>query len=125
MGKRIGVALRTQRENGTVRSEQGPWQFVLWEVARGGTIEPALGGKLSRAASIPPTSWTPDAPAPQPPPPELTQRSLDHPPAWLHEEASAEILDQRAIPGRLHGDLRSEGTARSQNTELRRGGWGC
>jgi hypothetical protein len=34
MGKRVGVALRTQRENGTVRSEQGPGQFVLWEVAR-------------------------------------------------------------------------------------------
>jgi hypothetical protein len=34
MVKRVGVALRTQRENGTVRSEQGPGQFVLWEVAR-------------------------------------------------------------------------------------------
>jgi hypothetical protein len=34
MVKRVGVALRTQRENGAVRSEQGPGQFVLWEVAR-------------------------------------------------------------------------------------------
>ena len=34
MTKRVGVALRTQRENGTVHSEQGPGQFVLWQVAR-------------------------------------------------------------------------------------------
>ncbi len=34
MVKRVGVALRTQRDNGTVRSEQGPGMFVLWEVAR-------------------------------------------------------------------------------------------
>ena len=34
MVKRVGVALRTQRENGSVRSEQGPGMFVLWEVAR-------------------------------------------------------------------------------------------
>lgn len=34
MTKRVGVALRTQRENGMVRSEQGPGQFVLWEVAK-------------------------------------------------------------------------------------------
>ena len=34
MTKRVGVALRTQRENGTVRSLSGPGQFVLWEVAR-------------------------------------------------------------------------------------------
>ena len=34
MVKRVGVALRVQRENGAVRSEQGPGQFVLWEVAR-------------------------------------------------------------------------------------------
>jgi len=34
MTKRVGVALRTQRENGAVRSDQGPGQFVLWEVAR-------------------------------------------------------------------------------------------
>jgi hypothetical protein len=34
MTKRVGVALRTQRENGTVQSEQGPGQFVLWQVAR-------------------------------------------------------------------------------------------
>ena len=34
MTKRVGVALRVQRENGAVRSEQGPGMFVLWEVAR-------------------------------------------------------------------------------------------
>ncbi len=34
MTKRVGVALRTQRENGAVRSDQGPGQFVLWKVAR-------------------------------------------------------------------------------------------
>ncbi len=34
MTKRVGVALRTQRENGAVRSLDGPGQFVLWEVAR-------------------------------------------------------------------------------------------
>jgi len=34
MVKRVAVALRTQRENGAVRSEQGPGQFVLQEVAR-------------------------------------------------------------------------------------------
>lgn len=34
MGKRVGVALRTQRDNGAVRSEQGPGQFVLWEIVR-------------------------------------------------------------------------------------------
>jgi len=34
MTKRVGVALNGQRANGTMRSEQGPGQFVLWEVAR-------------------------------------------------------------------------------------------
>jgi hypothetical protein len=34
MTKRVGVALRTQRENGVVRSDQGPGMFVLWEVVR-------------------------------------------------------------------------------------------
>ncbi len=34
MVKQVGVALRTQRENGAVRSRQGPRQFVPWEVAR-------------------------------------------------------------------------------------------
>ena len=34
MTKRVGVALRTQKDNGAVRSEQGPGQFVLWEIAR-------------------------------------------------------------------------------------------
>ncbi len=29
-----GVALQNQRVNGAVKSEQGPGQFVLWEVAR-------------------------------------------------------------------------------------------
>ena len=32
MTKRVGVALRTQRDHGAVRSEQGPGQFVLWSV---------------------------------------------------------------------------------------------
>ena len=34
MTKRVGMALRVQRENGAVRSHQGPGMFVLWEVAR-------------------------------------------------------------------------------------------
>jgi hypothetical protein len=34
MTKRVGVALRTQRENGLVEAEQGPGQFVLWRVTR-------------------------------------------------------------------------------------------
>jgi hypothetical protein len=34
MTKRVGVALRGQRESGVVRSEQGPGQYVLWEVAK-------------------------------------------------------------------------------------------
>ena len=34
MTKRVGVALRTQRENGVVRAEQGPGQFVFLQVAR-------------------------------------------------------------------------------------------
>jgi hypothetical protein len=34
MTKRVGVALRIQRDNGVVRSLDGPGQFVLWEVAR-------------------------------------------------------------------------------------------
>lgn len=34
MTERVGLALRTQRENGAVRSDQGPGQFVLWEIAR-------------------------------------------------------------------------------------------
>lgn len=34
MTRRVGMALRTQRDNGSVRSEQGPGQFVLWMVAR-------------------------------------------------------------------------------------------
>jgi hypothetical protein len=34
MTKRVGVALRIQRDNGVVRAEQGPGQFVLWEVVR-------------------------------------------------------------------------------------------
>ena len=34
MTKRVGVALRIQRDNGVVRSEQGPGMFVLWEVVR-------------------------------------------------------------------------------------------
>ena len=34
MTKRVGVALRLQREKGVVRSEEGPGQFGLWEIAR-------------------------------------------------------------------------------------------
>ncbi len=34
MMRRVGSALRMQRENGSVRSTQGAGQFVLWEVAR-------------------------------------------------------------------------------------------
>jgi hypothetical protein len=34
MTKRVGVALRVQREHGTVCSEQGPGQFVLWHVTK-------------------------------------------------------------------------------------------
>jgi hypothetical protein len=34
MTKRVGVALRIQRDNGVVRSLDGPGQFVLWEVAK-------------------------------------------------------------------------------------------
>jgi hypothetical protein len=34
MTKRVGVALRIQRDNGLVEAEQGPGQFVLWKVAK-------------------------------------------------------------------------------------------
>ena len=34
MTKRVGVALRLQREKGAVRSEQGPGQYQLWEIGR-------------------------------------------------------------------------------------------
>ena len=34
MSKRVGVALRTQKENGLVRSEQGPGQYMLWQIDR-------------------------------------------------------------------------------------------
>ncbi len=34
MVKRVGVALRHQRDNGVVQSEQGPGMTVLWTVAR-------------------------------------------------------------------------------------------
>lgn len=34
MLRRVGTALRMQRDNGAVRSKQGTGQFVLWEVAR-------------------------------------------------------------------------------------------
>lgn len=34
MTKRVGVALRGQRDNGAVRAAQGPGQMVLWEVTR-------------------------------------------------------------------------------------------
>lgn len=34
MTKRVGVALRGQRERGLVRCEQGPGQYMIWEIAR-------------------------------------------------------------------------------------------
>jgi hypothetical protein len=34
MVKRVGVALRIQRNNGIVRSANGPGQFMLWELER-------------------------------------------------------------------------------------------
>jgi len=32
--KRVGVALHEQKYKGVVRSEQGPGQYMLWEIAR-------------------------------------------------------------------------------------------
>jgi hypothetical protein len=32
MTKRVGVALREQRSRGAVQSEQGPGQYMLWEI---------------------------------------------------------------------------------------------
>ncbi len=34
MTKRVGVALRGQRDNGIVHSEQGPGQYMLWNIVR-------------------------------------------------------------------------------------------
>jgi hypothetical protein len=34
MTKRVGVALRLQRNNGIVRSANGPGQYTLWEIER-------------------------------------------------------------------------------------------
>ena len=34
MSKRVGVALRGQGDRGTVQSDQGPGQYMLWEIAR-------------------------------------------------------------------------------------------
>lgn len=34
MTKRCGVALRGQRDKGVVRSEQGPGQYMMWEIVR-------------------------------------------------------------------------------------------
>ena len=34
MTKRVGVALRGQREKGAVHAEQGPGQYVLWQLVR-------------------------------------------------------------------------------------------
>ena len=34
MSKRVGVALRAQRENGRVHANQGPGQYMLWEISR-------------------------------------------------------------------------------------------
>lgn len=35
MTKRVGVALRLQKDKGAVRAEPGPGQYVLWEIDRG------------------------------------------------------------------------------------------
>jgi hypothetical protein len=35
MTKRVSTALRDQRDRGTVKSEQGPGTYALWEVQRG------------------------------------------------------------------------------------------
>lgn len=34
MTKRVGVALRGQKENGLVQCEQGPGQYMLWQITR-------------------------------------------------------------------------------------------
>lgn len=34
MSKRVGLALRLQKENGAVRAEQGPGQYMLWEIIK-------------------------------------------------------------------------------------------
>jgi hypothetical protein len=34
MTKRVGVALRGQKEKGAVRAEQGPVQYMIWEIAK-------------------------------------------------------------------------------------------
>lgn len=34
MTKRVGVALRGQRDVGRVRSEQGPGQYMVWQLVR-------------------------------------------------------------------------------------------
>ena len=34
MVKRVGVALRHQRDAGRVKSDQGPGQYIVWEIAR-------------------------------------------------------------------------------------------
>jgi hypothetical protein len=34
MSKRVGVALRGQKDKGVVRSEQGPGQYMIWEIAK-------------------------------------------------------------------------------------------
>lgn len=43
MTKRVGVALRGQRDMGRVKSDQGPGQYQLWEIARDWTrSEPSI-----------------------------------------------------------------------------------
>ena len=42
MTKRVGVAMRDQRDRGSVRSEQGPGQYVLWEIAYPEQQSPAM-----------------------------------------------------------------------------------
>lgn len=35
MTKRVGVALRIQRDNGAAKCDQGPGQYMLWSLVRG------------------------------------------------------------------------------------------
>jgi hypothetical protein len=34
MTKRVGVAMRGQREKGTIKSDQGPGQYMLWALKK-------------------------------------------------------------------------------------------
>jgi hypothetical protein len=43
MTKRVGVALRLQRDKEIVRSNQGPGQYILWEINRGSAAQSCMG----------------------------------------------------------------------------------